>query len=293
MSDIEQHGGSRQSGSVQARVLPRSCFGAVPAVCWLGFPKSCWALRWLYCSPASWTRPATDSGQPWWYRDEPELSAVEMGFGAIVLPGRTLGCTKDDPRGHRRCRARTLAGSPGPHHGAFSQFTRHAPSFVTTSCGADLIALKFWPLVSVKRFAARKTTALTVVSSAMRQEFNAQGIQHSDLRVEPIGVDLQAGFIADESIERSKDEILFVRRLVEKKGLRWLIKAIPAILERHPSAFLTIAGFGPEKLALQRHAKKTGACQSCMLPGCRTVRTVARLVPPSHRIRSTLCRGAG
>lgn len=135
-----------------------------------------------------------------------------------------------------------------------STSSRHIPPFVITSHGADLYALRSWPMPSLKRFAARKAAALTVVSSAMREELIAQGIHHSGVRVEPMGVDLQTRFVPDDLVERSEDEILFVGRLVEKKGLRYLIESMPDILERHPSAFLTIAGFGPEKIALQRKA---------------------------------------
>src|SRR5690606_15038310 len=40
---------------------------------------------------------------------------------------------------------------------------------------------------------------------------------------------------------------LFVGRMVEKKGLRHLIHAMPRILACCPDATLTIAGFGPEE----------------------------------------------
>jgi glycosyltransferase involved in cell wall biosynthesis len=40
--------------------------------------------------------------------------------------------------------------------------------------------------------------------------------------------------------------------LVEKKGLRYLIDALPMILKRHQQACLQIAGDGPEKEALAR-----------------------------------------
>jgi glycosyltransferase involved in cell wall biosynthesis len=51
---------------------------------------------------------------------------------------------------------------------------------------------------------------------------------------------------------------LFVGRLVEKKGLRYLIDAMPEIVRNHPAACLTIAGFGPEKEMLMQQVQRLG-----------------------------------
>ena len=47
-------------------------------------------------------------------------------------------------------------------------------------------------------------------------------------------------------------------RLGGKKGLRYVIEAIPVIIEKHPGAHLNIAGFGPEEPALRRQAESLG-----------------------------------
>lgn len=124
------------------------------------------------------------------------------------------------------------------------------PPFLVTSHGADLFALRAWPLQAFKRFVIRRAAVVTVVSSAMRDELVRIGADTAKVSVQPMGVDLCERFTPDPAIERSRDELLFVGRLVEKKGLRYLIDAMPAILEAHPSAFLTVAGFGPERPAL-------------------------------------------
>jgi glycosyltransferase involved in cell wall biosynthesis len=51
---------------------------------------------------------------------------------------------------------------------------------------------------------------------------------------------------------------LFVGRLVEKKGLRYLIGALPLILKRHPRVCLRVAGDGPEKKNLKIQCAKLG-----------------------------------
>ncbi len=167
---------------------------------------------------------------------------------------------------------------------------RRMPPFLATSHGADLFALQAAPLQALKRFVVNRAAAVTVVSSAMREELARIGVAVDKVTVQPMGVDLTERFTPDASVERSPDEILFVGRLVEKKGLRHLIDAMPAILEAHPSAWLTIAGFGPEeaerkaqvqRLGLQDKVRFTGAVPQAQLPGLyrRAAVFVAPFVP--------------
>lgn len=153
-------------------------------------------------------------------------------------------------------------------------FYRRMPPFLITSHGADLFALNGWPLLALKRFVARRAAGMTVVSSAMREEFTRIGGDVSKITIQPMGVDLQQRFTSDAT-ERSCDEVLFVGRMVEKKGLRYLIDAMPEVLARRPGAFLTIAGFGPEEaerraqviaLGLEEKVRFLGATRQSELP---------------------------
>ncbi len=152
---------------------------------------------------------------------------------------------------------------------------RNVP-FVVTSHGADLYALKGRVMNALKRFVLRRAAAVTVVSGAMRDELAAMGEDASRISVQPMGVDLSERFTPDPNVVRSTDEILFVGRLVEKKGLRHLIDAMPAILATRPSICLSIVGFGPEEierrdqveqLGLQGNVRFLGAVRQDDLPG--------------------------
>lgn len=128
------------------------------------------------------------------------------------------------------------------------------PPFLVTSHGADLFGLRSSIMMAIKRFVARRAALMTVVSKAMYDKAVRLGIKAEKLEIRPMGVDLNKRFYPDASLRRSRDEILFVGRLVEKKGLRYLIDAMPVILHRFPSAHLTIAGFGPEESVLKNQA---------------------------------------
>jgi glycosyltransferase involved in cell wall biosynthesis len=130
--------------------------------------------------------------------------------------------------------------------------------YLVTSHGGDLFGLRGKFLRALKQKVAQSSAAMTVVSSAMQEEAAQQELHPPVMEVLPMGVDVQNRFTPNPSIERSTHEILFVGRLVEKKGLKYLIDAMPAILERRPETSVTIAGFGPEELALKAQVKQLG-----------------------------------
>jgi glycosyltransferase involved in cell wall biosynthesis len=141
---------------------------------------------------------------------------------------------------------------------ALSGIDRRIPPLLATSHGADLYALRSGVMAVLKRFVIRRAAAVTVVSQVMRSELMNVGAETGKVEVQPMGVDLHGRFTPDLSVARSRDEILFVGRLVEKKGLHYLIKAMPSILANHPNAYLTVAGFGPEETALRSQVQSLG-----------------------------------
>ena len=129
------------------------------------------------------------------------------------------------------------------------------PPFLVTSHGADLFALQGKLFNSLKLFVAKKASKLSVVSKVMATELIKMGVNEDKITIMPMGVNM-AHFCLNSDVTRSKYEILFVGRLVEKKGLCYLLSALPEILKYQPNVYLTIIGFGPEEHALKAQAKR-------------------------------------
>lgn len=207
----------------------------------------------------------------------------------LLVPGFVLGLLWQTALVQHRLRPAAIHAHwllPQGLVAALAGMARNTPLLVT-SHGADLFALRSPPLQALKRFVLRRAAAATVVSAAMREELQRLGIDADRITVQPMGVDLAHQFTPNPAQPRSNDELLFVGRLVEKKGLRHLIDALPQLLAAHPKVFLSIAGFGPEegerraqvaRLGLQARVRFLGAVPQSELPAL--YRRAALLVAP-------------
>jgi glycosyltransferase involved in cell wall biosynthesis len=147
--------------------------------------------------------------------------------------------------------------------------------YVVTSHGSDLHGLKGRFMRALKARVVVGASAITVVSPGMRSEVESLGMHPSRLEVLPMGVDMRERFTPQPDTQRSHNEILFVGRLVARKGLMTLIEAMPAIVRSVPDAVLLVAGYGPERdaneervraLHLEEHVKFLGAIAQEDLP---------------------------
>lgn len=129
------------------------------------------------------------------------------------------------------------------------------PPVLLTSHGGDLFGLRGRYMTKLKSWVLRRFSRLTVVSQPMVEPALKLGVQPAAVTVIPMGVDFQQRFKAFEGT-RDSAHLLFVGRLVEKKGLSFLIDAMPSVLVAHPAAKLTVVGYGPEMPALQEKVNR-------------------------------------
>jgi glycosyltransferase involved in cell wall biosynthesis len=135
------------------------------------------------------------------------------------------------------------------------KITKSPLKILCTAHGADIYGLKGACFKRLRRFVYRNLDRCTAVSNAMREDIRQEAGGDLTIDVMPMGVDLQGRF-APASRPPQKNQVLFVGRLVEKKGLTYLIKAFPAIRQAIPDASLLIIGDGPHRHQLETLARK-------------------------------------
>lgn len=134
--------------------------------------------------------------------------------------------------------------------------SRRRIPLVCTSHGGDLFALQGKGIQRLKRWVMDRSEALTVVSKAMKKMVVEMGVVPEKVEVIPMGVDLKSLFTSEPCVRRKTDELLFVGRLVEVKGLKVLLEAMPKVIKRHQSMHLIVAGAGPLESELRVLARK-------------------------------------
>jgi glycosyltransferase involved in cell wall biosynthesis len=98
------------------------------------------------------------------------------------------------------------------------------------------------------------------VSQAIRQRAVEYGIPSDRIHVHYIGIDLTRFRPSDRLLVSRAPRILFVGRLVEKKGLEYLIRAYERIRATLPAAELVVIGDGP------LYSKLTGLASQLNVP---------------------------
>ena len=110
----------------------------------------------------------------------------------------------------------------------------------------------------------RKAAAVIANSEGLRD----LALQTDDvpIGVIPNGVDTEEFAPADIFVEPGP-RLICVSRLIERKGIDFLIRAMPAVIEKHPQATLSIFGEGNIKEELEELVRSLGLTGSITLPG--------------------------
>ena len=158
---------------------------------------------------------------------------------------------------------------------------------------SNVDATNTWP--TTRTYIRRKkelweyASAFVCVSEHVRQQALARGFPEEKLWVHPIGVDLNECNPSEQP--HDKRIVLFVGRLVEKKGCIHLVHAMARVQQSIPDARLVILGDGPLRNELEREAAQ--CCKEVQFLGQQPHAEVKRwmqrsriLVAPSVRAKN-------
>jgi glycosyltransferase involved in cell wall biosynthesis len=108
------------------------------------------------------------------------------------------------------------------------------------------------------RLAREERVTFIAISENIRQAALAAGLPESRIVVRRIGIDRSRFAPGGTPVGRRAPIILFLGRLVEKKGCLHLLEAFERIRARLPQAELVIGGDGPERAKLAQRAESIG-----------------------------------
>lgn len=162
-------------------------------------------------------------------------------------------------------------------------------AIVVTSHGGDLFGLRAAPFRWLKSWTLARCDFVSVVSRYMQDILLSEhDVPVERCRVIPMGVDLSERFTTTAIGAREPGRLVFVGRLVEKKGVAHLIEAVDLLVARFPFVRLDIVGDGPLRGALETHVQRQGLSEVIRFHGAlsqaeipRFLQTAAVAVVPS------------
>lgn len=131
------------------------------------------------------------------------------------------------------------------------------PALLCTSHGGDLYAFDGLLGRWIKRWVIGHCQSLTVVSGAMKRDAAERFDNLPSVSTIPMGTDA-ARLFRPPAERPTRGRVLFVGRLVEKKGAGYLLSATARLASKYPYLTLDIVGDGPLKTALQAEARHLG-----------------------------------
>jgi glycosyltransferase involved in cell wall biosynthesis len=134
---------------------------------------------------------------------------------------------------------------------------RRVPWLVTT-LGGDLYALTNGPARFLKRQVLKRASTVTVMNEEMARAVVALGVPEGKVQVLPMGVELGRIRPVDAGAQRTPGRLVFVGRLVEKKGVSILLKALEAVPAEIDWS-LDLIGDGPLRAELEAQARPFGS----------------------------------
>ena len=178
--------------------------------------------------------------------------------------------------------------------------------YIITCHGGDIYGLSGKSFTWFKKIIIKNAKIITVVSTAIKKEIENKLTKNVLIEVIPMGVDSKLFHPSkyDESIKKRYNItgpiLLFVGRLVEKKGVEYLIESMPSIIKKYPKVKLLIVGSGTlenelkeliNKLKLNKNIIFIGPLPNSELP--KYYATADIFISPSIKVKDGDTEGFG
>ena len=156
------------------------------------------------------------------------------------------------------------------------RFYSKSVKVIITSHGADLFSLNNAFLNRLKAQVLTRADCVTVVSRAM-QAFcqNDLGLRRA-IHVRSMGIDCKNIFL-DRVDHAERSGFIFAGRLVEKKGLGYLLQAFAKLTKERPNEQLLVVGDGTEKKTLMQLSQSLGLEENVTFQGAVATEELASL----------------
>ena len=160
-------------------------------------------------------------------------------------------------------------------HGVLADEYAQASRRGSPTLRAKLANFFMWQLSKLEEETAKNATLTVTISEYSAQKIRQfYGVDRTQIRIVPNGVDIQRfkPSISCEAIKRqigidSKLCVLFVGRLIPRKGLTYLVEAASYIVKEYPQTLFLIVGDGPLKNHVLAHLEKTKLSSNFVLLG--------------------------
>jgi len=178
--------------------------------------------------------------------------------------------------------------------------------FVVTAHGSDIFNFQGKIPTALKKIILLNANKITVISNTIKNEILSKFYSTLDITIIPMGVDskLFNSNNRDDSIKKKYNIqgpfLLFVGRLIEKKGIEYLIRSLPEVIKLFPKTKLLIIGTGILETKLKNLVKKlkcddhiifTGPIPNNILP--KYYATADIFIGPSIRTTDSITGGLG
>ncbi len=144
---------------------------------------------------------------------------------------------------------------------------------ICTLHGSDIFSLQNIILKNLKKYILKNCNLISAVSSTIKKEILKYKISSQKIKIIHNGIDLNFTHITKNKNDLKRQYnissfcLLFVGRLNEQKGIKYLINALPKVIKKLPKIKLLIIGEGPDKNKIKKQVQKLNLNQNIIFTG--------------------------